>query len=152
MNISINGVNFIAKFEGFRSSPYRDTTGLPTIGYGTIHYQDGTPVKMTDPSISKEVGLLALTRHINEFVTPYLNTTFTTLSQAQFDALCSFCYNLGTGALDKSSLKHAIFNKASQAEITSDFKKWDMAGGVVLAGLETRRQQEANLFITGQYQ
>lgn len=151
MTISHAGVAFISQFEGFRASPYRDSTGLPTIGYGTIHYQDGTPVTMSDGPISKDAALGALMNHIAHRVSPYLDSTFPGLSQTQYDALCSFCYNLGTGALDKSSLKHAILTKAPATEITSDFDKWDMAGGQVLPGLLNRRQHEAKLFNTAQY-
>ncbi len=152
MTISNAGVQFITQFEGFRSSPYKDFTGIPTIGYGTIHYADGTSVKMTDAPVSKETAIAALKRHIAEHIDEYLNRTFSSgLVQTQYDALVSFCYNLGTGALDKSSLKHAIFNNASDEEITTDFDKWDMAGGHVVAGLLNRRQHEATLFTTGSY-
>ncbi len=151
MTISIPGINFIAQFEGFSKMPYRDSTGLPTIGYGTIHYEDGTSVTMNDGAISKENALLALTRHITEHISPYLDARFPGISQPQYDALCSFSYNLGTGALDKSSLKSAILFRGTPEVIAEDFDKWDMAGGHVLPGLLTRRQHEAKLFNTGQY-
>ena len=149
MTISQAGVDFICQFEGFRANPYRDSTGLPTIGYGTIHYANGAAVTMSDGPISQADAKAALMNHIANRVDPYLNT-IATLTQVQYDALCSFCYNLGTGALDKSSLRHVLFSN-DPATITADFDKWDMAGGQVLNGLLNRRQHEARLYTTGQY-
>ena len=36
----------IKQFEGFRAKPYKDSAGIPTIGYGTIRYPDGSAVTM----------------------------------------------------------------------------------------------------------
>jgi lysozyme len=149
MTISNEGVEFICQFEGFRASPYRDSVGVPTIGYGTTVYEDGSAVRMTDGPISRDRAMACLKYHIEERIAHALEQY--QLTQPQYDALCSFCYNLGAGALDKSSLKHAILNGAGADEITTDFDKWDMAGGHVLPGLLTRRQHEAKLFTTGQY-
>lgn len=149
MVISDQGVTFITQFEGFRAAPYRDSTGLPTIGYGTIHYQNNIPVRMTDGPITKSDALAALKQHITSHISPYLDT-IQGLNQYQYDGLCSFCYNLGIGALDKSSLKHVLFS-SNKEEITADFEKWDQASGHVLAGLLNRRQHEAKLYTTGQY-
>ena len=43
--------NFLKEKEGFRSEPYLDQAGLPTIGYGTRFYEDGTEVTMDDPCL-----------------------------------------------------------------------------------------------------
>ena len=36
------GLALIRRWEGFRAAPYLDSAGVPTIGYGTIRYEDGT--------------------------------------------------------------------------------------------------------------
>ncbi|QIL80825.1 lysozyme [Diaphorobacter sp. HDW4A] len=41
--------------EGFGANPYIPTKGdVPTIGHGSTRYEDGTPVRMTDPPITRE--------------------------------------------------------------------------------------------------
>jgi hypothetical protein len=68
------------------------------------------------------------------------------LNQNQFDALVSFAYNLGNGALQKSDLL-AYVNKKDFAHAALEFPKWCHAGTEVLAGLVKRRQAEKDLFL-----
>lgn len=150
MTISNEGVDFIAHFEGLKLFPYKDSVGISTIGFGTTYYPNGTVVTLSDHPISKEEALLYLGDHIEHNVSPYIDKTFPDLTQTQYDSLCSFAYNLGYGALDRSSLKHAILTKDNNS-ITTDFVKWSLAGGKVLPGLVARRNAEAKLFLTGQY-
>lgn len=154
MTISDKGVAFIAQFEGFSTKPYVDpgTGGEPiTIGYGTTLYSNGTKVTLNDAPISKERALTEISAHISSKVSTYLNTTFPGIQQYQFDSLCSFAYNVGTGGLDSSSLKESVLNHASADEITINFGKWNKGGGRVLPGLIKRRIAEAKLYNTGQY-
>jgi len=151
MTISDQGVQFIAQFEGFRSKPYLDCVKVPTIGYGTTHYDNGVAVTINDTPITQEQALTYLKHYIDNKVSDYLNSEFPNLSQNQFDSLCSFCYNLGAHALATSSLKVDIHHNAAPATIKNDFLKWSNAGGHVVQGLLTRRGHEADLFNTGQY-
>jgi lysozyme len=66
-------------------------------------------------------------------------------TQNQFDALVSFAYNVGTGALSGSTLlkKH---NAGEYLEAQEQFLRWDKAAGKVLAGLIKRRAHEAALY------
>lgn len=146
MKIDQAGLDFIVQFEGLKLTPYLDSIKKPTIGVGTIHYPDGTPVKMTDKPITKEQALFYLQDHITKNVSPYLDKTFTNLTQNQYNALCSFVYNLGSGALDKSSLKKLILSNGTKDQIKAAFLKWDIAGGKVIQGLLSRRNKEATLF------
>lgn len=68
------------------------------------------------------------------------------LTQNEFDALVSFVYNLGAGALQGSTLLKRI--KAREGDIESAFLMWVKAGGKTLSGLVKRRQAEATLFLT----
>src|ERR1700761_3645367 len=47
----------LKQFEGFRAAPYLDSVSVPTIGYGTISYPGGEPVKMSDPAIIEPQGI-----------------------------------------------------------------------------------------------
>jgi len=67
------------------------------------------------------------------------------LTQNQFDALCSFTYNLGAGALRTSTLLQLV-NLGDFAAASKQFLRWDKAGGKPLAGLTRRRRAEMALF------
>ena len=57
----------IKEFEKFKSKPYLDSELVPTIGFGTTFYPDGTRVSLQDPSITKEKGLEYFNHHLDEF-------------------------------------------------------------------------------------
>ena len=67
-------------------------------------------------------------------------------TQAQFDALVSFAFNLGVGNLKKSTLLKK-FNAGDVQGAALQFKSWNKAGGKVLAGLTRRREAEMKLFL-----
>jgi lysozyme len=68
------------------------------------------------------------------------------LAQGQFDALVDFCFNLGTAALQRSTLLQKIRTKADEQTIRGEFAKWVNSGGVRLQGLVKRRAWEADRF------
>jgi hypothetical protein len=67
------------------------------------------------------------------------------LNQNQFDALVSFAYNCGDGALSKSTLLKKL-NRGDYPGAQNEFMKWNRGGGRVLRGLSIRRAKEAALF------
>ena len=67
-------------------------------------------------------------------------------TQAQFDALVSFAFNLGVGNLKKSTLLKK-FNVGDVQAAALQFKSWNKAGGKVLSGLTRRREAEMKLFL-----
>ena len=67
------------------------------------------------------------------------------LFQGQFDAVVSWTYNLGEGALKSSTMLKKI-NAARHDEVPGQIKRWNRAGGKVLTGLERRREAEAALY------
>lgn len=154
MTISSKGIDFICSFEGFSSKPYPDPAsgGKPyTIGYGTTIYPNGKKVTMADPRVTKAQSKVFLEDHINKKIADWLNTNLPNLEQSQFDALCSFIYNLGLANLKTSSLLKAIKAGADNDTITADFNKWVKAAGKVMPGLVKRRAAEARLFCSGVY-
>ena len=56
MVTSKKGIDFICEFEGFSAKPYKDSAGIPTIGYGFTYYPNGVKVRLTDKSISVAEG------------------------------------------------------------------------------------------------
>ena len=147
MQVSSNGVGLIKQFEGFRSDPYLDSVGVATIGYGTIMYPDGTRVTMNDSPITEDQAEQYLAYQIDQKTTSINNMLAVSVNQNQFDALTSFAYNLGVGALHGSTLLRLV-NQGDFDNAANEFPKWDKAGGQVVAGLERRRLAEQQLFST----
>ena len=57
------------------------------------------------------------------------------LFQRQFDAVLSWTYNLGEGALKSSTMLKKI-NAAQHDEVPTQIKHWNRAGSKVLKGLK----------------
>lgn len=65
--------------------------------------------------------------------------------QAQFDAMVSLAYNIGTGAFGKSTLLK-LHLAGDYAGAERQFGRWNRAAGRVMAGLTRRRADEAALY------
>jgi len=142
------GRDLILSSEGLRLESYQDAAGVWTIGYGTISL-NGSPV-ISGMIINKLVASALLEGKVQEYLDFIDKCVRITLNQNQIDALASFTYNLGKGALLNSSLLTAINNKMI---INEDlFTRWNKAhvNGqlVVLLGLTERREAEYELFMS----
>ena len=148
MKISENGLNLIKEFEGLSLKPYLDVVKIPTIGYGNTYYPDGKKVTLKDKPIS-EIEAAELLSYVaqKDFGDKILQLVKVPLSQNQFDALVSICYNIGMGNFSKSTLLKKI-NQGDFKGASLEFEKWNKSGGVVLAGLVKRRLKEKALFIS----
>lgn len=152
--ISDRGLAFIARFEGFVARPYNDAAGHATIGYG--HLLHLGPVTVRD-RIRYPLGLtkgaaLKLLRTDAAKAEAGVNAALKVgVVQAQFDALVSFAFNCGVGALQNSTLLQDINGGARPPAIRADFMRWNHAGGRVVPGLTRRRQAEADLFLGSGY-
>jgi lysozyme len=96
-------------------------------------------------TITEDQATLLLQSDVAASVSCVNNAVTATISQSQFDALVDFCFNLGCGALVKSSLLRFV-NANDFVSAAAQFLLWDHAGGVVVQGLLLRRQAEAALF------
>ena len=148
MEVSKRGLNLIKSHEGFRSRPYLDAVGVPTIGYGNTFYPDGRKVSLSDPAISESEASQLLARTLKDFARQILPFLPQGLNQNQFDALLSFAYNLGPGALKTSTLLKRIKANPCDPDIAYQFSRWNKAGGKVLNGLVRRRKEEADLYFS----
>lgn len=141
MLISNKGLALIKKFEGFRDKAYQDIVGVWTIGYGSIKIK-GRKVLPTDTVTEHEAEQL-IEQELAQDVYPYLYGLG--LNQNQFDALCSFIYNLGATNFNKSTLKKKLLAE-DYVGASFEFIKWNKAGGNVVDGLTKRRLAESKLF------
>lgn len=138
------GVDLIKKYEGLRTTAYLDPVGVPTIGYG--HIKTVTKADVTNKkTITAKQAEDLLREELPEYEGYVRSAVKVPLNQNQFDALVSFTYNLGNGNLNKSTLLKKL-NKSDYKGAQAEFAQWNKAGGKVLAGLVTRRADEAKLF------
>lgn len=145
MRASESCIDLIHMFEGFRASPYLCPAGVPTIGYGSTRYADGTPVQLSDNSITKETADKILRETLIEYEDAVNRYAQVELTQNQFDALVDFAYNAGAQNLRKSTLLRKL-NDNDFDGAADEFKKWVYGGGQILPGLVKRREAEAGLF------
>lgn len=139
--ISQKGFDLIKHFEGFSATVYHCPAGYPTIGYGHL-VKD---YELFDGPISNRIAERLLrhdTRSAEKAVSRLIRVQ---LTQGQYDALISFTYNLGSGALQRSTLRRVI-NRGHHHEVPNQLKRWIWAGGRKLKGLIRRRDAEAILY------
>lgn len=142
MSISDRGVELIAKYEGCRLEAYKCPAGIWTIGYGhTAGVQPGQtlPSQEAAKALLKE-DLKKYGGHVNNCVKNG-HISFP-LNQNQFDALTSFCYNCGSGTLQK------LVSGRDAATVAEKLLLYNKGGGKVLPGLVKRREEERALFIS----
>ncbi len=147
--LSERGAQFIGHFEGWRAEPYNAPTNNATIGYGHLIHMG--PMTAHDKSewgtLSPTDGIHLLQRDAalaSNAVDHYITHA---LTQPQRDALISFAFNCGGGALD-GSVGHAV--NAGQ-DPTAALGQWVHSGKTLLPGLVDRRKKEAHLYMTGDY-
>lgn len=147
--ISSGLVEFIKAYEGFRANKYNDGGGTPTIGYGSttgwiMSYSTVTVAQATQ-------ALMEVLNAFSEGIKSDLNSKGVTLTERQFDSICSFAYNCGTGALYSSTLYSRICSGVRDSSLEANFEAWDHIGTQVSAGLLARRRDEYDMFMFGDY-
>jgi len=146
--LSQKGLDLIKSFEGLSLKPYVCAGGINTIGYGNTYYTNGKRVTLQDKPITKQQAEELLKLSVSTYEKAVDSFCRDDISQSQFDALVSFAYNLGTGALQKSTLIKKVNSNPSDPSIKAEFLKWNKAGGRALAGLTRRRQAESDLYFS----
>lgn len=141
------GLTLIKSFEGFVPHPYQDPIGVWTIGYGSIFGLDNKRVTADHPTITEEQAVDLLVRDMTRAEQSVERNIKVPLSDNQFAALVSFVYNLGGGALQRSTLRMKL-NREEYFSAADEFPKWCRANGKVLKGLVRRRNEERQLFLT----
>jgi lysozyme len=146
--LSQRGLELIKSFEGLSLVPYVCAGGINTIGYGNTYYTNGKKVSLQDPKITALQAEELLINSLSTYEKAVDSFCRDDISQSQFDALVSFCYNVGTGNLQKSTLIKKVNANPKDVTIADEFMKWNKAKGTVLKGLTRRRQAEANLYFS----
>jgi GH24 family phage-related lysozyme (muramidase) len=146
-HVTEEGLNLIKRFEGFSPTIYICPAGYPTIGYGHVvlaHEREQFAAGITQAEatdlLRKDVGIAerAVVRLIS-----------VPLTDGQFDALVSFTFNLGAGALQRSTLRRKV-NRGEHKAVPNELMKWVWTAGKRLRGLVQRRHAEALSYQNGQ--
>jgi lysozyme len=144
--ISDKGMEFIARWEGKRLSPYKDTKGIWTIGYGNTYYADGQIVRESDPPITHHEAKELFRIIVNRFVKRVDNIVRKDISQDMFDMLVSLAYNIGIGRFLKSTVRRLINQDPNHPDIAEAWGRYnkERIDGVLQfnRGLDNRRKAE----------
>lgn len=146
MNVSERGIKLIKHHEGVRNRPYRCPAGLWTVGVGHL-IGDGKSLPDTWNRVftQEEIDGI-LKRDLRRFeLGVHKMLPNMPLRQGEFDALISFCFNLGLGCFQRSTIRQALLRGDKKAAMES-LLKYCRAGGKILRGLQIRRMDEKALF------
>lgn len=135
----------IAKpFEGLVLHPYHCPAGYPTIGYGhLLSREKHADLDQWEPLTHEEAEAL-LHQDMTKALVGALRHTLVAVTDGQLAALADFCYNLGIGAYQRSTLRNVI-NQGYPDEAPEQFRRWVYAGGRRLRGLVLRRGAEVDM-------
>lgn len=143
MKISAEGLALIKRFEGFSDKIYDCPAGKKTIGYGHVLQKDElwhTPITEIEAEAQLRKDCHLAEDAVNALVKK-------PLKQCQFDALCSFVFNIGSNDFATSTLLKEL-NVGNYAGAAQEFKRWEYCKGKILEGLTKRRTAEIFLFLS----
>jgi lysozyme len=139
MAIAESTLDYITKEEGFRNKAYKDSKGLLTIGVGHL-------IKASEPHL---VNAVLTDEQVKELLKSDLrwcseaveSSVKVPLTQKQFDALYSLCFNIGETAFKKSTVVRRL-NENNYKGAADAILMWNKP-----AVLEKRRRRERDLFL-----
>jgi GH24 family phage-related lysozyme (muramidase) len=144
-------LKLIQSFEGCHLEAYLCPAGVPTIGWGSTRYQDGTKVNLGDKITSVEADML-LRQEVDRITTklraiPY----WAEMRSQQQCALISFAYNLGAGFYGSQGFEtiSARLREKDWAKVPDAMLLYRNPGSSFEAGLRRRREAEGRLWLQG---
>jgi GH24 family phage-related lysozyme (muramidase) len=139
-HVTARGVAVVENFEGLELSAYRDSVGVATIGYG---HTNGVRMGQT---ITREQADAFLRSDLTWAEHAVCSDVTAPLNDNQFDALVSFTFNCGAGALAGSTLLRKL-NAGDYPGAADAFLSWVNGDHGPLPGLVARRNEERGLFL-----
>ena len=144
--INERGIEMVKSFEGLALRPYVCAGGVNSVGYGATRSSTGGPIDLDMEPISETEAEALLIRDLESSEGWVSRLIKTALTENQYSALVSFTFNVGAGALQRSTLRMKL-NRSEYQGAADEFPKWRIAGGRILAGLVRRRAAERALFL-----
>ena len=147
VKVSKEAIKLIKHHEGVRNKPYKCPAGLWTVGVGHLIGDGKTlPASWNKTFTNEEIdGILAADLKRFELGVHKMLPNVP-LKQCEFDSLVSWCFNLGLGQFQRSTLRQALLRGDKEAAMES-LVKYCRAGGKILKGLQNRRLDERKLFL-----
>ena len=146
MKVSDKLIKLIRHHEGVRNKPYQCPAKLWTVGIGHLIGDGKTlPASWNRTFTNEEIDGI-LKSDLSRFelgISKMLPNV--QLKQHEFDALVSFCFNLGLGCFQRSTIRQALL-RGDKEQAMESLMKYCRAGGKILRGLENRRKDERRLF------
>jgi lysozyme len=145
MKLTKAGLDLIKSSEGLRLVAYYCPAGVLTVGYGHTSAA-GAPFVKAGMKITEQEAEDILKADLVKYEDAVKRLVHVPINDNQYSALVSLCYNIGEGNLSKSTVIARV-NQKDWEGAAKAFLLWNRSKGVVLKGLETRRKQEADLFL-----
>ena len=137
----------IESFEGCLLKASNKLDGVWTIGYGQTGSYYGKKV-CKGMTTTKALAHAWLRDHsIKTYENAVMKAVKVPINQNQFDALVSFAYNVGIGAMAGSTAVRKL-NQGDYTGAADALTMWTRCNGKVLPGLVRRRKEERALFLT----
>lgn len=149
--VSDEGLELTKASEGFRGTLYNDAAGYCTIAFGhliKLARCDGTESPELLDGVTKDEGTRLLVEDMSAAQTTVMVAVEANLTDSQYAALCDFVFNVGSGNFRRSTLLKVV-NREVFENVPHELRRWVKAGGRVLPGLVTRRENEVELFFDG---
>ena len=145
MKISDSALQQIGEWEGIRFTKYLCPAGKPTIGVGHLIKEDEPHLLTATLNNSQVMQLLAKDIEVTE---GYVRGLFegTLLTQKQYDACVSFCFNAGIGNLRKATWV-TLLKEGKPAEAAKVLSQWGTKQWKQCPGLERRRLIESRWLV-----
>lgn len=141
---SAEASRLIVRYEGYHAVPYNDEAGHCTVGIGRLLHKgecDGS-----ERTLTRQRAYSDLVDHIRMVDAQLNRLVKINLSQHELDALVSFSYNVGCGAVKGSKLLK-LLNAGDKRGAANEFLKWTKRGGKSSRGLRKRRIEERKMFL-----
>jgi lysozyme len=147
VNVSKAGIALIKHHEGVRNKPYQCPAKLWTVGIGHLIGDGKTLPKEWNRKFTDEEIDAILKSDLRRFeLGVHKMLPNVPLRQHEFDSIVSFCFNLGLGCFQRSTIRQALLRGDKEAAMES-LVKYCKAGGKILKGLQNRRLDERKLFL-----
>lgn len=141
VGIKQSTIYLIKQFEGLRHTAYDDGYGNMTIGVG--HLIKPNEEKLYYTTLSTKQAHKLLERDMEPCERTIDNKVSSPLTQHQFDALMSFCHNIGPDKFANSDVVRHV-NKQNYRKAADAMLSWNKP-----VELTKRRKQERKLFLQG---
>lgn len=156
MQMSTKGRQMLTELEGFKTRLYHDSAGLPTIGVGhlltqqelaqgyILIHRSGQQINWRAELSADDVDAI-LAQDLPDYENAVNRLVTAPLQQHQFDALVSFCFNVGETRFAQSTLLRLV-NTGNTAAVPDQFRLWTKVTingkKVQVRGLKNRRNTE----------